>query len=540
MHQVADRFDLTSQLEVEPAASVLPAVKGEINNSLESLLAPPAELAQQNHQHSQHHHHHQPHQPAGEWTAEYPFHATVTKAKWLTVNNEYDSLEGKPDGPIWGECKRVVHMTVSTYGSGIQYAPGDSIGVCCPNPAPLVLAILHKLQQAHPEAGLTFDSRIYYSENSNISRDHTVSLGEFLRYKIDLVGVPARKASLLALASYCKDAKEASTLKWLCSKGALGKQLWNHFVVSQRLGLGEILLLFPSCIPSLPAFIAATSPMPPRLYSVASSPMTCPHWISVAFSVVRYECGLPEVNTLPATRIQRSGVCTKYLEDALAHWLHPSESSSSEPVIIRVFPKPTLTFHLPGSVAPPLILIGPGTGVAPFIGFLEHRALLEIERKESMGKEMCCGVWRGCYELEEKDLPPETNQVGSFIKSVEPGPIHLFFGCRGTSDYLFKDSLARRLEDGTLSTLEVAMSRIGPEKVYVTHKIMKRGDEIARALLEEGAHVFICGDGNAMAKDVGIAFKRLLCEHGGMTEVQASEYIADMKQRRKYVMDIWS
>lgn len=353
-----------------------------------------------------------------------------------------------------------------------------------------------------------------------------------------------KKSAVMILSSYCRDEGQANLMKWLCSKTDTGKSLWSHFIESQRLGIAEILFLFDSCVPPLSALLSVLTPMPPRYYSIASSPLSCKNSLQIAFSIVQYTCGVSVTSSGAAaytSDIHRKGLCTHYLKDLSSRWIHPTHTHDDDkPVSVRIFLKPTISFHLPGSVAPPLILIGPGTGVAPFVGFLDHRAHLEKERSESIGDEMCCGVWRGSFELEEKDLPPESNQVGSYIKSVVRGAIFLFFGCRCESDYLYKQELEHFRESGTLTVLDVAMSRVGPEKVYVTHMMKARGHRLAKLIIEEGAYIYICGDGNQMAKDVGAAVKFVLCEHGGLNATQADELIEEMKHRRRYVMDVWS
>jgi sulfite reductase alpha subunit-like flavoprotein len=292
-----------------------------------------------------------------------------------------------------------------------------------------------------------------------------------------------RKAGVLKLAGCCTDPAEGAALKHLCSKGETGKKLWRNFVEAQCVGIGEILALYKSCRPSLDQLILACNPMAPRCYSVASSPLTSPEIISIAFSIVKYECKLdiqstetvvlsrsdmndPGIQTVDAVTtsiiepiaIRRKGLATAYFETILQPWLYPETANSTAvpsaillPLHVRVFHKPSISFKLPGSVSYPLILIGPGTGVAPFIGFLQHRRAIECSRNNSKAhgvvassspsersgsKDCCMGEWRGGFEVD--DLPVEETPLEKFLHSVPPGPIWLFFGCRNQDDFLYE------------------------------------------------------------------------------------------------------
>jgi sulfite reductase alpha subunit-like flavoprotein len=216
-----------------------------------------------------------------------------------------------------------------------------------------------------------------------------------------------------------------------------------------------------------------------------------------------------------------------------------SDPACPQKLVLRVFHKPTLGFRLPGSVGTPLVLVGPGTGVAPFLGFLEHRECVEKQRQSRAARETSCGIWRGTFEIEESDLPCEATHVARFIEAIAPGPIHLFFGCRGDRDFLFRNRLERFVTDGVLTTLDVAMSRQHEKKEYVTDRLRLRGAEMCDLLLNRGACVYICGDGNNMAKDVFKTWIEILIVHGEMTSSQAEDFIQDLKVRRRYLLDIW-
>ena len=337
-------------------------------------------------------------------------------------------------------------------------------------------------------------------------------------------------------------------LEWISSKSDAGKVLWSQFVEAQRLGLADLLRLFPSCCPPLGALVAIAPSMSPRYYSIANSPLAVKETVAVAFSVVRLKCGVT-VPSLDANAVAqygnrspiilKRGLCTSFLEDCLRKWLFPSQAAPVQDVMLKVFLRPSIAFRLPPSISSPLILIGPGTGVAPFIGFLQHRAALEKARIRS-GDDVSTGIWRGGFELDHEDLPAECNTIGQFVKSSSPGPVHLFYGCRDERDYLYRDELTMRLHEQTLTSLNVAFSRASNEKVYVTHKMREKLQELAHLILQEEAHVYICGDGNRMASDVQHVLKEALKEYGCLEGDKLEEYYKELKLRRRLVLDIWS
>lgn len=469
------------------------------------------------------------------WSMVQPFHAKVVNARWLTnPEKSRESLyEGVPGRYDWGEAKRVVHCSLSLEGSGIQYSPGDSLAVCCPNPPYAVKLMLRRLQQVHHEDNLQLETRILLSGAKT-----SETLGDLLSYRFDLTSVP-KKATIKALANYCHADNERQLLLALGGREVGAKQLWNMFIEQQRLGIAELLWLVPSCLPTMSQLFSALCPQVPRYYSIASSPLTDPQSVAFAFSAVRYTCEVTSPEGVVLHSVRRSGVCTLHLEHALRGFLHPEcNAVPEEGVTMRVFHKPTHCFHLPGNVGLPLILVGPGTGVAPFMSFLSHRACLQ-HRKRS-GDIMSTGLWRGGFELDEMDLPFEGSCVDRFMQSVCPGSISLFYGCRNEDDFLFEAELAGFVRENVLQTLEVAMSRKYEDKLYVTHKLQARGKEVAHLILTQGASVYICGDGNKMAKDVTAALKHILAQHGDMTEEAAAQYVAEMQQRHKLLLDIWS
>ena len=186
-------------------------------------------------------------------------------------------------------------------------------------------------------------------------------------------------------------------------------------------------------------------------------------------------------------RPPRKGVCSTYLADLV---------KSGDPV--PVFVQPNKNFRLPADGATPVIMVGPGTGVAPFRAFVEHRAAL-----------------------------------GS------PGKNWLFFGDQHyTYDFLYQLEWQDYLKDGVLTRLDVAFSRDQPEKVYVQHRMLEQAQELYQ-WLEEGAHFYVCGDANRMANDVHEALITIVEKQAGISREAAEAYVEDLKKTKRYQRDVY-
>ncbi|CAN0266194.1 unnamed protein product, partial [Discosporangium mesarthrocarpum] len=270
--------------------------------------------------------------------------------------------------------------------------------------------------------------------------------------------------------------------------------LYQDFVSRQGLTLPELLEFFPSCKPRAGTLLALLPPLPPRFYSVASSQLVCKDRVAIAFSVVRYRLpssqranpvtrGNSMFDTNPVTRGNsmfdsteqghseenasgpiRFGLCTNWLERILGPMLDGTEGVGDKATVtVPVFMKPTKEFLLPGSAKWPCVLIGPGTGVSPFIGFLHHREQQMVQKKEAKDS-VCSGFWRGGYEIA---LEGEEGQA-FYSHSQGQGDMLLFFGCRDSeSDWIFRTEMEGFLDRGVLSKLITAFSREQEDKVYV-------------------------------------------------------------------------
>jgi sulfite reductase alpha subunit-like flavoprotein len=215
----------------------------------------------------------------------------------------------------------------------------------------------------------------------------------------------------------------------------------------------------------------------PRLYSISSSPLTAPHEVSLTVSVVRYDSpdGRP-----------RQGVCSPFLADA----------APGSPVPVAVRPAPH--FRVPADPAAPMVMIGPGTGVAPFLGFLDERRA------------------RG-----------------------HRGPNWLLFGEQHrATDFYYEPELAAFRADGTLTRLDTAFSRDQRAKLYVQDRLREHGPLLWK-WLQEGAHLYVCGDASRMAKDVDRALRGIAADHGGHSAESAAAYLKQLAAEKRYVRDVY-
>jgi sulfite reductase alpha subunit-like flavoprotein len=382
------------------------------------------------------------------------------------------------------------------------------------------------------------------------------TLEEVVREVMDLEGTP-KPHVLKALAAYTQDEGDQALLWWLGVGGEGGKALYESWILEQRLSLAEVLELIPSAAPTLAALLDLLPPLPARYYSVASSPLVCPTRLRIAFSVVEYELPRPGGGV-----IRRTGVCTSWMERMLREaagpasgddkCLYTSSRAPSLPPSLPLYLKPAKEFVLPGSPSWPLILVGPGTGVAPFMGFLSHRQARREALKHSRS-DVCSGYWRGDFDVwdDAEDgagtgVEMEEEGIGSFAQKGGEGPIWLFFGCRTKAgDWIYREEMENFLKRGVLSELQTAFSRESARKVYVQDRMQEQGEALARMLLKEGAYLYVCGDAENMARDVHASLRTLLVQHGGRqeglgSEEEAEAFLVELKQRQRYVLDIWA
>jgi sulfite reductase (NADPH) flavoprotein alpha-component len=234
---------------------------------------------------------------------------------------------------------------------------------------------------------------------------------------------------------------------------------------------------FPGVRPDPEAFIEALDPLQPRLYSISSSPKTVPGQVTLTVDTVRYKI----------KDRQRLGVCSTLLAERI------------EPgAVLKAYVQKAHAFALPANPNVPIIMIGPGTGVAPFRAFLHERQAIKA-----------------------------------------PGRNWLFFGHqRSDYDFFYEDELKAMRSSGHLSRLTLAWSRDGDQKIYVQDRMRDSGRDLWQ-WIAEGAHIYVCGDAKRMAKDVELALVDIVAAHGARTPEEASAFVTDLKKKGRYQQDVY-
>uniref|UniRef100_A0A8C9MN93 Methionine synthase reductase n=1 Tax=Serinus canaria TaxID=9135 RepID=A0A8C9MN93_SERCA len=407
--------------------------------------------------------------------------------------------------------KTALLLELDIADTAFDYQPGDAFCVICPNNVSEVEKLLHILGLS--EKGDDFVCVKVKQGTKKKGAVHPPHIPErstlkfILTWCLEIRAIP-KKAFLRALVECTSDAREKRRLQELCSRQ--GASDYTHFIRDSNVCLLDLLHAFPSCKPSLSLLIEHLPKLQARSYSVSSSNLYQPGRLCFVFNVVEFPAS-------PSRPVSRKGVCTGWLAELVAPLLHTSknsqgtkgESFSTEKV--SIFPRPNNAFHLPADPSVPFIMVGPGTGIAPFIGFLQHRQKLREEHTD----------W-------------------------EFGETWLFFGCRHQDrDYLFKDELQCFLKNGTLTHLKVCFSRdsstaeVAPPK-YVQDVLRLCAKEVARVLLKERGYFYVCGDKKHMADDVSDAVVDILSMEMEADKLEAMKSLAMLREAKRYLQDVWS
>ena len=328
--------------------------------------------------------------------------------------------------------------------NGLEYEVGDALGVMPKNCGALVDAVL-------ASGGWSADDSL---------RDALTHHFDLSNPSLELLVAVAQRGRNADLIERIKPERGAELKAWLHGRDVL-----------------DVLALCPAGSLTSAEFTAALRDLQPRLYSIASSLKAVPDEIHLTVAQVRYQ----------SHGRARGGVCSTFLADRL-----------EMDVPVQVYIQPSHGFRLPEDATKPVIMVGPGTGVAPFRAFLQER--------QAMG-----GTGRNW----------------------------LFFGeqSRGQS-YFYKDEWKSLIRAGTLHRMDTAFSRDQEHKIYVQHRMTENGEELYR-WLEDGAHFYVCGDASRMARDVDAALHQVIQTHGCKSADQAAAYVAELRQARRYAQDVY-
>ena len=369
---------------------------------------------------------------------------------WSKTNPFRAKLVGNVKLNGEGAGKDTRYFRFSLAGSGLTYRSGDALGVWPSNCDEMVAEIIDA-------TGLDGDTTV------TVKGKGEMPLGRALTHEVELTK-PSR--DMLRLIAERSDRKDLAGLLRDDSKRELKDFLWGR-------QLADILSEFP--VRMEPNELVSRLPrMQPRLYSISSSPEAHADEVHLTVSAVRYG------------ERKRKGACSTYLADRAGEGEVP------------IFIQPSSHFHLPADPDAGVIMIGPGTGVAPFRGFLHERRVTGAKGRN----------W-------------------------------LFFGEQHeASDFYYRDELLAMRDDGHLAELSLAFSRDQAQKIYVQDRMIERGADIW-AWLEAGAYFYVCGDAERMAKDVEAALVAIAGKHGGFDGERAAAYVQMLAREKRYLRDVY-
>jgi len=352
-----------------------------------------------------------------------------------------------------GSIKETRHVELSLEGSGLTYEPGDALGIYPTNDPGMVDSLVYGL---------------HFKQSDPVMVDgHETSLNQALyrHYESTIITRPViQKYAVLAKN------KQLDALLAEDNKPALNDYLHGREII-------DLITDFPADDLTPQAFVDCLRKLPPRLYSIASSLKAHPDEVHLTAVAVRY---------LSHGR-SRKGVCSTFLADRI-----------DESTTIPVYIDQNNNFKLPSDPSRPIIMIGPGTGIAPFRAFIEEREAIGATGKN----------W-------------------------------LFFGDQHfMTDFLYQAEWLKHLKAGLLTRMNVAFSRDQAHKVYVQNKMEENSRDLY-AWLQEGAHFYVCGDEKRMAHDVHEALLSVVSKEGGLNREQAEEYVKVLQKEKRYQRDVY-
>ena len=372
------------------------------------------------------------------YNRKHPFSSKITANRLLTTENS---------------SKETRHYEFSLEGSGLTYEAGDALNVVPQNCPELVADIINAIACTGKE-------------------DEPVN-GELMPLSKALLGYFEIKLPSKELIQEIANRSGDPALNKLIDSGDkdhLAKFLWGRDTL-------DLLLQFPTVTFSAAEFIRLLKPLQHRAYSISSSGKMYPDNVHLTVASVRYN----------AHNRDHKGVCSTYMADLV-----------NNDTDVKIFFSPNKSFRVPEDDSLPIIMVGPGTGIAPFRAFLQER-----EFRQASGKN-----W-------------------------------LLFGDRNAAtDYIYRDEIEAMQERGVLNRLDLAFSRDQEEKIYVQDRMREQGAQLFD-WLEQGGSFYVCGDATYMAKDVDIALHDIIAEQGHKTAEQATDYVNQMKKEKRYVRDVY-
>lgn len=370
-----------------------------------------------------------------------PYTKEVPLTASLAVNQKITGRDSEKD---------VRHIEIDLGDSGLRYQPGDALGVWYQNDPDLVKELVELLWLKGDEP-VTVEGK-------------TLSLAEALQWHFELTVNTGN-----IVENYATLTRSETLLPLVGDKAQL-----QHYAATTP--IVDMVRFSPAQLDAQ-ALVDLLRPLTPRLYSIASSQAEVESEVHVTVGVVRYEI----------EGRARAGGASSFLADRV-----------EEEGEVRVFIEHNDNFRLPSNPQTPVIMIGPGTGIAPFRAFMQQRAADGAEGKN----------W-------------------------------LFFGNpHFTEDFLYQVEWQRYVKEGVLSRIDLAWSRDQKEKVYVQDKLRQQGAELWR-WINDGAHIYVCGDANRMAKDVEQALLEVIAEFGGMDIEAADEFLSELRIERRYQRDVY-
>lgn len=348
-------------------------------------------------------------------------------------------------------AKDIRHFEFDLSDSGLKYEAGDALGVIPVNEPSLVSLLLTQLNADYQTPVPGFDR----------------SLGDLLTYQFE-ISEPSRK--LIEWVGQNTTNQELRHVLQHDDKDALGVWLWGKDTL-------DLLQLELTRTLTVPEFVALLRPLQHRAYSISSSSKAHPNQVHLTVASVRYHSG----------GRNRGGVCSTYLAERVRRGEKPA-----------IFISPNKAFRVPANSSAPLIMVGPGTGIAPFRAFLQERQATSAQGKN----------W-------------------------------LFFGDQHQEhDFIYQDELLAWRDNGLLTRLDLAFSRDQEKKIYVQSRMLEQGAELY-AWLQEGAYFYVCGDASRMAKDVDNALYEVVRQFGGLSTERAADYVDQLKKEKRYLRDVY-